>query len=306
MCVFLVVTLAVILIAVIIIGLNPLWLMNAMAFSKTVKRIKDLPYANDSRHNLDIYIPDHTDVSKPVIVFVYGGAWDSGHKDDYQFAGMEFAKLGYVTAIPNYRLYPDAKFPNFIEDVASACAALPKHLSDLEINGDKGVSSLPLDVIFIGHSAGAHTVAMLNTQPCYLENAEANINIKACIGMAGPYDLPLDDPLVVGKFDGIQVHDISDQYVDMGYKHNSHDANPINLARVGIAKMLLMHGRADDTVGLYHLERFAKRLKELDIEHETIIYDKVPHHHIVGGIAGVFHFLNPVFKDISDYLAREG
>ena len=56
MFVFLVVTLAAILIAVIIIGLNPLWLMNAMAFSKTVKRIKDLPYANDSRHNLDIYI----------------------------------------------------------------------------------------------------------------------------------------------------------------------------------------------------------------------------------------------------------
>jgi predicted esterase len=70
--------------------------------------------------------------------------------------------------------------------------------------------------------------------------------------------------------------------------------------------MLLMHGRADDTVGLYHLERFAKRLKVLGVDHETIIYDKVPHHHIVGGIAGVFHGLNPVFKDISDYLARNG
>jgi acetyl esterase/lipase len=303
MFIFLVSFIALILIALIIIALNPLLLMNFLASLKKVKRLKDLPYATDTRHNLDIYMPEYVDVTKSVIVFVYGGAWDSGDKNDYQFAGVEFAQLGYVTAVPNYRLYPDAKFPHFIEDIASACAALPKHLSALKLKGaEVGV----LDIILVGHSAGAHTIAMLNTQPSYFKNTGAKVKIKACIGLAGPYDLPLDDPLVVGKFDGIKVHDISDQHIDMGYEHNDHDANPINLATADISKMLLMHGRADDTVGLYHLERFAKRLKVLGVDHETIIYDKVPHHHIVGGIAGVFHGLNPVFKDISDYLARKG
>ena len=290
---------------------NPLIIMNGLAFSKHVTRFKNLPYASGDRHTLDVFVPDQVDETKPVIVFVYGGAWDSGHKDSYQFAGVEFAKLGYVTALPNYRLYPDAKFPNFIEDVANACAALPDQLSKLNVKvaGAKNehpgqFKKEPLDVILIGHSAGAHTIAMLNTQPKYLKAANANINIKACIGLAGPYDLPLDDPLVIGKFDGVDLHDISEDQSDEGHQHNSHDANPINLATVDMSKMLLMHGRADVTVGLYHLERFAKRLDDLGVEHETIIYDGVPHRHIVGGISKAFRFLNPVFADITEYLKR--
>jgi acetyl esterase/lipase len=282
---------------------NPLLIMNGLAFSTRVKRYKDLSYDEGERHSLDVYVPDFVDAAKPVIVFVYGGAWDSGDKDNYKFAGVEFAKLGYVTALPNYRLYPDAKFPHFIEDVANACAALPDQLSKLNIL-KAGVQSKPLDVIFIGHSAGAHTIAMLNTEPKYLQSANANIDINACIGLAGPYDLPLDDPLVVGKFDGVELHDISEQQDDEGHQHNSHDANPINLATSDMSKMLLMHGRADVTVGLYHSERLSKRLDELGVEHEMVIYEKVPHRHIVGGISGPFQFLNPVFKDITEYLKR--
>jgi acetyl esterase/lipase len=286
-----------------LIALNPLLIMNGLAFSKRVKRFKDLPYAGDSRHKLDLYVPDHVDNSKPIIVFVYGGAWDSGHKNDYQFAGIEFAKSGSVTAIPNYRLYPDVKFPHFVEDVASACGALHKHLSNLNIV-QKNNKHLPVNVVLIGHSAGAHTVAMLNSQPKYFKQAGANINIKACIGMAGPYDLPLDDHLVVGKFDGIELHDISDQHIDQGHQHNRHDANPINLARPGMSKMLLMHGRADTTVGLYHLEGFAKRLKELEVEFEVIIYQKVPHRNMVAGISRLFQRVNPVYKDLLKYLDK--
>ncbi len=290
------------------VAINPLILMNGLAYSKSVKRYKNLRYANDHRHTTDLYVPENLDKNKPVIVFVYGGAWDSGDKDHYKFAGVEFAKLGYVTAVPNYRLYPQAKFPNFIEDVASACAALPRQLTELNLtNAQHGVDE-PLNIILIGHSAGAHTIAMLNTQPKYLKYASsrnsADVHIKACIGLAGPYDLPLDDPLVVGKFDGVALHDISEQQCDNGHIHNSHDANPINLATANMARMLLMHGRADETVGLYHLEGLAKRLESLGVEHETVIYDKVPHRHIVGGISGFFHFMNPVFKDITTFLKK--
>jgi acetyl esterase/lipase len=312
---------------------NPLFLMNFVARSNDVSRVKDIGYGKKSevvfeRHNLDIYVPSKLNgydtkivaTRKPVIVFVYGGAWDTGHKDDYKFAAMEFAKLGYITAVPNYRLYPEAKFPHFIEDVALACTTLPCQLNALLPHVfQSAINGSPLDIILIGHSAGAHTVAMLNSQPEYLKQAESKvlnrvkaptndeaalINIKSCIGMAGPYDLPLDDPLVVGKFDGIELHSISEKHKDPGHVHNSHDANPINFAHKGMAPMLLMHGRADETVGLYHLERFAKRLKALGVSHETIIYDKVPHKHMVAGLAVLFHGFNDVFKDIKHYLEK--
>lgn len=293
---------SIIVVLILVLLFNPLLLMNAVAGSNTIKRHAGLRYANDQRHDLDLYVPNQVDQSKPVIVFVYGGAWDSGHKDHYKFAGAEFAKLGYVTAVPNYRLYPDAKFPHFIEDVAQACASLPDHLSRLGIDVACPNGNLPL--VLIGHSAGAHTVCMLNTEPKYLTNAKARVALKACIGMAGPYDLPLDDPLVIGKFDGVTLHDISEQHVDEGHKHNRHDANPINLATTEMAQTLLMHGRADETVGLYHLERFAQRLDALGVEHQTIIYDKVPHRHMVGGLSKLFHFMNPVFSDIRAYLNK--
>lgn len=320
------VVLCLLLIAILI--FNPLFLMNIAARSNSVSCYKNIEYGQDSlnvfeRHNLDIYAPSKLDtndnkktsIRKPVIVFVYGGAWDTGHKDDYKFAAMEFAKLGYITAVPNYRLYPEAKFPHFIEDVALACATLPRILNGLLPNIFHTVSNAqPLDLILIGHSAGAHTVAMLNSQPEYLKQAAhkiqenpatkdavALVKIKSCIGMAGPYDLPLDDPLVVGKFEGIELHET---HKDVGHEHNNHDANPINFAYKGMAPMLLMHGRADETVGLYHLERFAKRLTILDVPHETIIYDKVPHKHMVAGLAVLFHGFNDVFKDIKQYLDK--
>lgn len=291
---------------------NPLWLMNTVARSKRVTCHKDLAYGphnettktKHARHNLDLYVPniDANSLNKPIVVFVYGGAWDTGHKEDYKFAAMEFSKLGHITMVPNYRLYPDAKFPHFIEDVAQACAALPKHLAKFNLIQES--EKAPLDVIFIGHSAGAHTVAMLNTQPNYLLDAHTNLNIKACIGMAGPYDLPLDDPLVVGKFDGVELHEISHEHLDQGHKHNQHDANPINFATPNMAPMLLMHGRADETVGLYHTERFAKQLSKVGVPHKTIIYDKVPHKHMVAGLSVLFHGVNHVFQDIKQYLQQ--
>ncbi|MEJ0006612.1 MAG: hypothetical protein WDM77_09705 [Steroidobacteraceae bacterium] len=54
----------------------------------------------------------------PVIVFWYGGSWTEGNKDEYRFVGAALASLGYVAVLPNYRLYPQVKFPQFLDDAA--------------------------------------------------------------------------------------------------------------------------------------------------------------------------------------------
>lgn len=277
---------------------KPLWIMNYLAPRFHSSRFKDLPYDQDHRHTLDIYLPKHKK-SDDIIVFIHGGAWDTGNKNEYQFAGLAFNELGYTTVVPNYRLYPQVQFPHFIEDVANAIASIPKHLNHLNAH-----QKTPLNIILIGHSAGAHTAAMLATQPSYLENANAHVQLKACIGLAGPYDLPLDDPLVVGKFDDVTLHDISENYIDLGHKHNAHEANPINLATVHTTKMYLIHGEADETVGPYHSERFANMLTHLNVAHDYITYPGVNHRHLVGGLSIFGRKLNPVFKDIKAYLAR--
>lgn len=277
---------------------KPLWIMNYFAPRNHCKRIKNLPYAQDARHTLDVYVPKQIQ-APDILVFIHGGAWDTGNKDEYQFAGLALAKLGYVTVVPNYRLYPQVQFPHFIEDVAQAIASLPQHLSLQGIEAPK-----PLDIILIGHSAGAHTAAMLASDARYLAQCADTININACIGLAGPYDLPLDDPLVVGKFDGIELHDIAEQQEDLGHEHNAHEANPVNFAHEGMPNMCLIHGLGDVTVGPYHSERFTRMLKSKQVPCEHITYEGVNHRHLVGALSIFGRFLNPVFQDISQYLSK--
>ncbi|NVK37832.1 MAG: alpha/beta hydrolase [Gammaproteobacteria bacterium] len=277
---------------------RPLWIMNYLAPRFHCKRVKDLPYAQDARHTLDLYVPKHIRHSD-VLVFIHGGAWDTGHKNEYQFAGLALAELGYVSVVPNYRLYPQVRFPHFIEDVAQAIASLPQHLSLQGIE-----TSDPLSIILIGHSAGAHTAAMLASDTRYLAKCAQIINVKACIGLAGPYDLPLDDPLVVGKFDGIELHDIAEQQVDLGHEHNAHEANPINFAHTGMPDMCLIHGLGDVTVGPYHSERFMRMLNYQQVPCEHITYEGVNHRHLVGGLSIYGRLLNPVFQDISQFLSK--
>lgn len=280
----------------VIVVFKPLWIMNYLVVAKHCKRIKDLPYARDNRHTLDLYVPNNT-VSHDVIVFVHGGAWDAGSKDEYKFAGLGLSELGYITVVPNYRLYPEVRFPQFIEDVAIAIASLPKHFAAQNIQRDE-----PLNIILIGHSAGAHTAAMLTCAPDYLTQANANVNIKGFVGMAGPYDLPLDDPLVVGKFDGVELHDVSEARIDIGHEHNAHDANPINLAHANMPPICLIHGEADETVGPYHSERFSKMLSRLQVPSEHITYTGTNHRHLVGALSVLGRFLNPVMKDIQRFI----
>ena len=280
-----------------IVLVKPLWLMNYLAPRRHSKRIVDLPYSWDERHTLDLYVPNDLDEDKPILVFVHGGSWDTGHKNDYLFAGYSLSEMGYITAIPNYRLYPQVQFPHFIEDVAAAIASLPIQISQLgiQVNG-----SLP--IVLIGHSAGAHTAAMLTSRPEYLINAHADIELKALVGLAGPYDLPLDDELVVGKFDGVNLKDVSEQQIDLGHTHNGHDANPINLAHKNMPPTLLIHGEKDITVGHYHSERFNNRLEHLNVDSRYIPYKATNHRHLVGALSLFGRFLNPVYKDIQAFL----
>ena len=281
----------------VIVLVRPLWLMNHMAPRRHSKRFVDLPYSWDDRHTLDMYLPKDQDNEKPILVFIHGGSWDTGHKNDYLFAGFALSEMGYITAIPNYRLYPQVQFPHFIDDVAAAIASLPMQLSQLgiRVNG-------PLPIVLIGHSAGAHTAAMLTSRPEYLKNAHADIELKALVGLAGPYDLPLDDELVVGKFDGVNLEEVSERQIELGHTHNVHDANPINLAHADMPPTLLIHGEKDVTVGPHHSERFNKRLEHLKVVSRYIPYKATNHRHLVGALSIFGRFLNPVYKDIQAFL----
>jgi len=139
-------------------GCAPVSILNGITPSSTFDKTKDVAYGPSDHERLDIYRADDPKAESPVIIFIHGGSWDSGSKDIYKFLAEGFTRSGYDIVVPNYRLYPDAAFPNFLEDNAKAAAYVAKEFP-----------SRPL--VLMGHSAGAYNVLMLGLRDEYLSSA---------------------------------------------------------------------------------------------------------------------------------------
>lgn len=121
---------------------------------------KDIPYINDenSLHTLDISLPEDGDI-KSAFIYIHGGGIESGEKE-FPCGGF-LEENGIAIFANNYRMYHDAKYPEFIEDCASA-------VSWVFNNAEK--YGIPKDKIFIGgSSAGGYISAMLCFDGKYLK-----------------------------------------------------------------------------------------------------------------------------------------
>lgn len=86
--------------------------------------IKDVFYKADCA--LDAYLPDCEEFE--TIIYFHGGGLERGDKGGKAVRlGEDFAKAGYAFISANYRLYPNAKFPDYLQDVAEAVAYAKKH-----------------------------------------------------------------------------------------------------------------------------------------------------------------------------------
>src|SRR5688572_12343511 len=143
-------------------------------------------YGPGPRQKLDVYVPRRQAGGAPVAVFFYGGAWDSGRRQDYNWVGRALASRGFVTLVADYRLYPQVRYPHFLEDGALAVRWATDNAA--RFGGD------PERIVLVGHSAGAYNAVMLGLDPRYLKAAGVEPGrIKAVAGLSGPYDfLPFE------------------------------------------------------------------------------------------------------------------
>jgi len=160
----------------------PVSILNGITPSSTFDRTKNVSFGEGKRDELDIYRAEKPKDGAPVLMFVHGGSWDSGSKGIYKFLAEGFTNSGYDIVVPNYRIYPDAKFPDFLEDNAKAVAFTTEIFPDRKI-------------VLIGHSAGAYNVLMLALRDKYLSGAGIDrcAVISGVVGLAAPTGIvPLD------------------------------------------------------------------------------------------------------------------
>lgn len=130
-----------------------------------IKRVDDIQYGNDPKWNLlDIYLPKNIEGKIPVIINIHGGGWVYRTKETYQFYGLGMAKRGFAFINPNYKLGPEVKFPEELNQVNEYIHWVAKHAD--EYNLDKN------NVFLVGDSAGgqmAEQYTAILTNPVYRE-----------------------------------------------------------------------------------------------------------------------------------------
>jgi acetyl esterase/lipase len=129
-----------------------------------VRRLADLASGRDPAHRLDAYLPEHP--TGRVIVMVHGGGWRRGDKAmasvvDHKLAHWSARGDAFVSV--DYRLLPQAGPLQQAGDVAMALVYVQAHAREWGAD--------PANVVLMGHSAGAHLVALLSADPSLAGNA---------------------------------------------------------------------------------------------------------------------------------------
>lgn len=264
-----------------LVGCTPLGVINALTPSDGYQVSKDIAYGGLARQKLDIYTPNTAQAGRPVVIFFYGGRWRSGSKDDYLFTAQALTSRGFVVVLPDYRLYPEVKFPTFAEDAAHAVAWTRQHINNYGGN--------PQQLFIMGHSAGAHIAAMLALDDRFLRAVDGSPDwLSGMIGLAGPYDfLPLDDDDLRDMFGPPERYALS---------------QPINFAKGDAPPLLLLHGRDDAIVWLKNTLNLTAKMREKGGPVKTIIYDELGHLTILGALSSALGLKATVLDDVSTFI----
>lgn len=242
------------------------------------------PYGRGARQTLDIWVPEDAREGDrlPVVVFFYGGGWNSGERASYGFAGRALARQGFVTVIPDYRLVPRAYWPDYIEDSAAAVAWTREHVGKL--GGD------PDRIALMGHSAGAYNAAMLALDPQWLRAAGTDpAVIRGVAGLAGPYDFtPLEKG---GRADKA-----------MGKIRPIEKTQPVSFARGDAPPMWLATGDADDIVRPRNSQNLVAAIERAGGAATLRVYPGLGHTGIVMALAAPFDGKAPVLDEAGDFL----
>lgn len=219
---------------------------------------------------LDVFYPDTTTKPQPTIVWVHGGAWVSGNKDQVDNYMKILASHGFTTVSVNYSIAPEKQYPTPINQLNEALGYLQKEASRLNIDQD--------NIVMAGDSAGSQIVAQMAniiTSPSYANLIDikpklAGTKLKALLLNCGAYDLALPD--YNGEFGGF-LHTVLWAY--SGTRDFLHDpklksASVVNYVTPKFPPSFITAGNADPL--LDQSTELAKKLENLNVPTSALFY----------------------------------
>ncbi len=266
-----------------------LLVVNLLAGFDNYRVYENVSYGPEKQNIMDIYVPETKEIAGhsdrlPVVVFFYGGCWggcETLTKEHYVFAAQALTAKGYLVVIPDYRRYPEVKFPQIIDDAAKTVEWVKKNIG--RYGGDSG------RLYLMGHSAGAQMAALLTLNERYLLPGTWS-SLRGFVGLAGPYDfLPFTDHY---------------QRVVFGPEENYPESQPVNFVGGNEPALLLLYGNDDDTVRAFNIESLTKKVKLAGGCVETHYYDGLDHAGLIGALSLPLQNSSSVLNDIAGFLGR--
>ncbi len=251
--------------AVLLVGCKDVFFaaVNSVDSPRNVGAHKAIPFDPEHGLRLDAYVPGNAG-DMPVVVFFYGGSWESGKRKWYSYVGKTLAANGIVTFIPDYRKYPDVQFPEFINDAATAVRWVRDHAQ--EFGGD------PSRIYVMGHSAGGQIAALVACDDRYLNRVGMSTrDLSGMIGLAGAYAfLPFveEEPQIFGASEVSQ-----------------HDSQPINFVNANEPPLLLLQGKDDDEVEPSNAIEMADKARAMGSPVQLKLYPGIGHASIILSLA---------------------
>jgi acetyl esterase/lipase len=262
-----------------------LGLLNAITPKDAQSRrlAKGVAYGKTPRQALDVYGPRNPAGGPlPVVVFFYGGSWDSGERGEYEFAGRALAALGYIVVIPDHRLVPEVEYPIFLDDLMLAVDWVVRSIA--EYGGD------PMLLALVGHSAGAYNATMLALDDRYLAARGLLARVKGVAGLSGPYDFFPFDVDISRRVFGAVADGLATQ--------------PVNLVTPRAPPMLLASGLEDRLVGPHNTKALAARLRVAGVPVIEHYYAGTGHPLPVLALGRLLRWRLPVLTEVSTFLSQ--
>lgn len=227
--------------------------------------LKDIEFKNVGGKSLkmDLYRGENVGTRPPLLVFVHGGGWNHGSRDEYLGYALHFARKGFHTATITYRFASDAPYPACVEDVRDALRFLRENGPAFGYDTSR--------VALVGGSAGAH-LAMLaaygwDSSGPRAETGGPPLRIRAVVDLYGPTDLTSS----YARENYMVTRLMARSYREAPLLYR--EASPIRYVGKSAPPTLILHGTSDNLVPLEQ----AKLLKEkLDSLHIPAVYRPVP------------------------------
>jgi acetyl esterase/lipase len=243
---------------------------------------RGIAYGEQPRQRLDFYQHGRRSVLvgerlPPLVIFIYGGGWRSGARQDYRFVADTLCRLGCDVVVADYRLYPEVRFEQMMQDVVLAGRWV----------ADNTPKQQP--VFIMGHSAGAQLGALLCLNQKLLADAgDLACRIKGFIGLAGPYDFyPFTE---------------DDHWDLFGPEQDYHLSQAVNFVRADAPPLYLLHGEKDTRVRRGHSKSLMEKAQAAGGQAGREVYQNLGHADIIVALSALHRFKNPVVRDIADFI----